>query len=243
MDLQGRVALVTGSGHRVGRELALALARRGMRVAVHYHSSDDSAADTVAQIGEIGGAAMAFRADLAHPTAPERLISEVVGAFGSLDVLVNSAAIMKRIPVGTVTYEDWDSTLNLNLRAPFFLSQAAAPHLRKSRGVIVNIADLAAFETWPAYVPHGISKAGVVYMTRALASVLAPEVRVNGIAPGVVLLPNGWSEEGADHLRDTTPVGRLGSPADVVQALEYLLDAEFVTGETILVDGGRHVRR
>jgi len=130
----------------------------------------------------------------------------------------------------------------LNVRAPYFLSQRAVPALRASRGTIINIADLAAFETWPAYVPHGITKAAVVQMTRALARVLAPEVRVNAIAPGVVLLPEGWTDADAEHLRGTTPLRRLGSPEDVVGAMLYLLDADYVTGEVITVDGGRRIR-
>jgi pteridine reductase len=130
----------------------------------------------------------------------------------------------------------------VNLRAPFFCAQAAAPHMRARGGAIVNIADLAAYETWPAYVPHGITKAGVVQMTRGLARALAPRVRVNGIAPGAVLLPEGWDEAADERLRSTTPLGRHGSPDDVAQAMLYLLDADFVTGETIVVDGGRHVR-
>jgi pteridine reductase len=133
--------------------------------------------------------------------------------------------------------------MDLNVRAPFFLTQAAAPHLRKSRGVVVNIADLAAFETWPGYIPHGISKSGVVYLTRALASVLAPEVRVAAIAPGTVLLPEGWSKQDAERLRRTTPLAREGSPEDVARTMLFILDSDYLTGETIIVDGGRHVRR
>jgi pteridine reductase len=131
----------------------------------------------------------------------------------------------------------------LNLRAPFFLAQAAAPHLVGRGGAIVNIADLAAFETWPAYVPHGISKSGIVTMTRSLARILAPAVRVNAIAPGAVLLPDEWDDDSADKLEESTPLRRLGSPEDVAGAMLYLLAADYVTGETIIVDGGRHVRR
>jgi pteridine reductase len=131
----------------------------------------------------------------------------------------------------------------LNLRAPFFLSQAAAAHLKQSHGAIVNIADLAAFETWPAYLPHGISKSGIVDMTRALAMVLAPEVRVAAIAPGTVLLPEGWSDEGAEHLIATTPLRRNGNPKDVTDTVLFILDSDYLTGETIIVDGGRHVRK
>jgi pteridine reductase len=157
-------------------------------------------------------------------------------------VLVNSAAIMMRTPFGEVTAEEWDSVMTLNLRAPFFLSQAAAPLLCASRGVIVNIADLAAFETRPAYIPHGISKSGIVHLTRALARVLAPEVRVGGIAPGTVLLPDKWSDEDEERLRATTPLQRTGSPADVTGTVLFILESDYLTGETIIVDGGRHVR-
>jgi pteridine reductase len=130
----------------------------------------------------------------------------------------------------------------LNVRAPFFLPQRAAPALRRARGAVVNIADLAAFESWPAYVPHGMTKAAIVQMTRAMAKALSPEVRVNAVAPGVVLLPEGWTEADAERLRSTTPLARLGSPDDVAQAVIFLLEADYVTGEVIRVDGGRHVR-
>jgi pteridine reductase len=242
VELRGRVALVTGAGHRVGRAIALALGARGMRVAVHYNRSESLALETLAQLEAQGGAGALFPGDLAVPSAPEQLVAEVVERMGTLDVLVSSAAGMERTPVGEVTVEQWDRIMALNLRAPFFTAQAAAPHLRARRGAIVNIADLAAFETWPAYVPHGISKAGVVQMTRALARVLAPEIRVNAVAPGAVLLPEGWDAAAAERLTSTTPLARLGSAEDVAQAVLYLLEADYVTGETIVVDGGRHVR-
>src|SRR5204862_5624426 len=141
---------------------------------------------------------------------------------------------------------EWDELLALNLRAPVILAEAAAPHGRRGQaergpGVIVNVADLAAFETWPAYVPHGISKGGVLQMTRALATVLAPAIRVVGVAPGAVLLPEGWTERDAEHLRKTTPLERLGEPRDVTDTVRFLLEADYITGETIIVDGGRHV--
>lgn len=242
MKLHGRVALVTGGGIRVGRALAVALGAQGMHVAVHHHASDAGARETARLIADAGGAATLVRADLTDAAAPPRLIDDVVRALGGLDVLVNSAAVMERTPFGAVTAEAWDAMMALNLRAPFFLTQAAAPHLAKARGAVLNIADLAAFETWPAYVPHGISKSGVVQMTRALARVMAPDVRVNAIAPGTVLLPADWTDEDAERMRSTTPLARLGSPDDVVGAALYLLGADYVTGETLIVDGGRHVR-
>ena len=241
-ELAGRVALVTGAGRRVGRALAIALGARGMHVIVHYHASSSGAEETARLVTRAGGSAQLLRADLRDTADAERLVDGAVAARGSLDVLVNSAAVMLRTPLGQTSATDWDAMFALNVRAPYFLSQRAAPALRDARGNIVNIADLAAFETWPAYVPHGLTKAAVVQMTRALARVLAPEVRVNAIAPGVVLLPEGWSAADADRLRATTPLARLGSPEDVAGAMLYLLDANYVTGEVITVDGGRHVR-
>jgi pteridine reductase len=243
VELRGKVALVTGGGRRVGRALAEALAERGAMVAVHYNESRSGADEVVRFIESRGGKAAAFAADLTSPAAPSSLVQAVSQRFGSLDILVNSAAVMVRTPFGETDTAAWDSMFALNLRAPFFLSQAAAPLLRRARGAIVNIADLAAFETWPAYIPHGITKGGVVQMTRALARVLAPEVRVNAVAPGTVLLPDDWSESEATRLDETTPLKRQGSPADVALAMLYLLEADYVTGETIIVDGGRHIRK
>jgi pteridine reductase len=243
MELRGKVGLVTGGGRRVGRALALALADRGVTVAVHYNESEKGAREVNASIAKRGGRAQTFGADLTEPTAPAALIQQVVADLGSLDVLVNSAAVMIRTPFGEVDVHAWDRIFALNLRAPFFLSQAAAPHLRRARGAIVNIADLAAFETWPGYVPHGLTKSGIVHMTKSLAQVLAPEVRVNAVAPGTVLLPDGWTDADRDRLDKTTPLKRQGSPDDVASAMLFLLDADYITGETIIVDGGRHVRR
>ncbi len=243
MELQGRVALVTGAGHRVGRAIAVALAGRGMRIAVHFHAAAGGARETLREVEDAGGGGAMFSADLTEPDAPRELVEKVVKEWGALDVLVNSAAVMVRTPFESVTTGEWDGIMALNLRAPFFLARAAAAHLRRARGVIINIADLAAFETWPAYVPHGLSKSGVVAMTRALANLLAPEVRVAGIAPGAVLLPEGWTEADADRLRASTPLRSLGSPSDVTRTLLFLLDSDFITGETVVVDGGRNIRR
>jgi pteridine reductase len=214
-----------------------------MHVIVHYHASSAGADETALLVTRAGGSAEVMRANLGETADAERLVDDAVAARGSLDVLVNSAAVMLRTPLGETKAAEWDAMFALNLRAPYFLCQRAAPALREARGSIINIADLAGFETWPAYVPHGLTKGAVVQMTRTLARVLAPEVRVNAIAPGVVLLPEGWSDEDAERLRATTPLGRIGSPEDVAGAMLYLLDAGFVTGEVITVDGGRHVRK
>jgi pteridine reductase len=243
IELAGRVVLVTGAGQRVGRAIAVALGAQGMRVVVHYNESVNGARDTARLIERAGGSVALVRADLTDVAACERLIDALVLEHGELHTLVNSAAMMRRTPIGAVTESEWDAMFALNVRAPFFLAQHAAPALRSARGSVVNIADLAAFETWSGYVPHGMTKAAVVQMTRALANALAPEIRVNAVAPGVVLLPEGFDEATAEHLRRTTPLRRIGTPDDVAEAVVYLLKAEFVTGEVLCVDGGRHVRR
>jgi pteridine reductase len=232
------VALVTGGGKRVGAEVARALAGRGYRVAVHYHRSRDGAERLAAELGAGSGA---FPADLAAPDAPGRLVHDVVRALGPIEVLVNSASNFLRVPLDRVTPAQWDEVFAVNLRAPFFLCLEAARQMPQG-GCIVNMSDLAGFETWPLYVPHGIAKAGVAQMTRALARQLAPRVRVNAIAPGVVLPPDDMDPDDLERLQETTPLRRHGGPPDVVRAVEYLLDAAFVTGEVLFVDGGRHVR-
>ena len=242
MELAGRLALVTGAGHRVGRAIAEGLARRGMDVAVHYNASEGPARDTARSIAGLGRRAEIFPSNLAERGAPAALVASVSEAMGEIAVVINSAAVMMRTPWDTVTESEWDDMFALNLRAAFFVAQAAAVRMREDGGAIVNIADLAAFETWPAYVPHGITKAGIVQMTRALARVLAPGIRVNAVAPGAVLLPESWTDADAERLRATTPLQRLGTPEDVVGAVLYLLESDYVTGETIIVDGGRHVR-
>ena len=242
MKLEGGVALVTGAGHRVGRALALALGEEKMSVAVHYNAASDEADETVSLIQNAGGKAQSFRADLLDPNAPAQLVSSVAKTMGALRVVVNSAAVMKRQSFGSITPKEWDDVMNLNLRAPFLIAQAAAAEI-ESGGSVINISDLAAFETWPSYIPHAISKAGIVKMTEGLARVMAPSVRVNAIAPGAVLLPDDWSHKTGERLSDTTPLHRLGDPQDVVDAMLYLLRSDYVTGETIVVDGGRRIRK
>jgi pteridine reductase len=242
MKLDGRVALVTGSGKRLGRAIAEGLAGRGARLAVHYNGSREGADELVAAVRDAGGDARAFHADLSDADAPARLVAEVAQAFGGLDVLVNSASSFVSARVGGVTVDDWELTFSVNLRAAFFATQAAASVMADRGGVVINLADHLVHERWPQFVVHGIAKAGVVQMTEALAVHLAPHIRVNAVAPGAVLPPDDASPENLARLARTTPLGRLGSPDDVVQAIIYLIEADYVTGETLVVDGGRRVR-
>lgn len=249
MDLNGRVALVTGAGRRLGRAIAVGLARAGCDVAVHYHASRAGADETAREIRSLGRRAEVLAADLRDAAAARALADRAADALGGrgegggLQVLVNSAGVMVRQPVETVTPESWDATFDLNLRAYFFVAQGAIPHLRKVHGKIVNLADVAGFEPWPAYLPHSVSKAGVVMLTRALARALAPDITVNAVAPGPVLLPEAWDEATRAHFAETTPLKRLGGPQDVVSAVRFLLEGgDFVTGTTLVVDGGRLIR-
>jgi len=241
--LEGAVALVTGAGRRIGQAIAIGLAESGCDIAVHYHGSSQGAEETARAVRKAGRRAALLPADLSDPLAARGLADQAASALQHLDILINSAAIMVRQPVETVTPESWDATLDLNLRATFFVSQGAIPHLRRTKGKIVNVADLAGLEPWPAYIPHCVSKAGVVMLTKALARALAPDIAVTAIAPGAVLLPDDWDKQSREHIRETTPLERIGSPADVVAAVRFLLaGTDYVTGTILVVDGGRLLR-
>jgi pteridine reductase len=214
-----------------------------MTVAIHYHASADGAAELRAEIVRAGGQAACFEADLTDPHAARALPEQVVERLGRLDVLVNSAAVMHRLRLEDTTPEQWDAVVDLNLRSVFFCAQGAGPALRAARGKMINLADLAGLEPWPGFAAHSISKAGVVMLTKVLALSLAPEVTVNAIAPGAVLVPEDYPEEERDRLARSTPLRRLGDPSDVVSALLYLLEGgDFVTGQILVVDGGRFIR-
>ena len=222
--------------------MAAALAGRGMTVAIHFHASAEGAGELEEEIKQAGGHAACFQADLTDPEAARELPQRVVAKLGRLDVLVNSAAIMHRLRFDETTPEQWDTILDLNLRSVFFCTQGAAPALRAARGKVVNLADLSGIQPWPGFAAHSISKAGVVMLTKVMARSLAPEVTVNAIAPGAVLVPDDYDADERDRLAQSTPLRRLGNPSDAVAALLYLLEgADFVTGEVLVVDGGRHL--
>lgn len=237
METSGKVALVTGGAHRVGRAFALALAQAGADVIVHYNGSAAAADRTVADIEALGRRAVAVQADLSGTAASGELVTRCEGALGRLDILVNSASLFERRPFADITEAEWDQVIAVNLKAPFFLSQAAAPLLRRDGGgVIVNVVDLSALQPWPSFAHHAVSKAGLLHMTRVLARALAPAIRVNAIAPGTILPPeDSEGEEGSDRRLVAQP----GTPGDATAALLYLVRSDFVTGESLLVDGGR----
>jgi NAD(P)-dependent dehydrogenase (short-subunit alcohol dehydrogenase family) len=241
--LEGAAALVTGAGKRIGQAIAIGLAESGCDVAIHYHGSAKGAEETARAVRGSGRRAELLHADLSDAAASRALADQAARGLGRLDIVINSSGVMVREPVETVTPESWDATFDVNLRAMFFVAQGAIPHLRRAKGKIVNMADIAGMEPWPTYVPHCVSKAGVIMLTKALARALAPDIAVNAVAPGAVLLPEDWDEQEREHIRKTTPLERLGSPDDVVAAVRFLLaGTDYVTGTVLVVDGGRLIR-
>ena len=234
-----RVALVTGGAVRVGRAIALALADHGFDIAFTFRSSGDEAVQTAADVEALGRVALAVRADLTEPESVDSVLTAVRERFGRLDVLVNSAASFEARTLAEVDAAAWDRVMALNARAPHLLVRAAAPLLRQARGSVVNIVDLSAIQPWTDYAAHSVSKAALAHLTRLQARALAPEVRVNAVAPGAVLKPDDWPAERWEELAEAAPLRRTGSPRDVADAVLYFVRAGFVTGQILAVDGGR----
>lgn len=237
-SLQGKVALVTGSAKRLGRAVALRLAQEGADIVVHYRASHAEANDCVQQIERIGRRALAIAADLESVPEIKRLVDEAAKHFGRLDILVNSAANFLPASIVSTTEQIWDSALDTNLRAPFFCTQAAAPLLRRTRGCIINFADTGGLLAWTGYIPHSVSKAGVIMLTKVLAKALAPEVRVNAIAPGTITMEGDPPEMESDFIK-RAPLRRSGEPSDITEAVLFLVKSDFITGQVLVVDGGR----
>jgi len=234
--------LVTGAARRVGRAIAEGFARKGARVAVHYHTSRPAATSLVRELkGKYRTEAEAFRADLSMTREVQRLADAVLRRFGRVDVLVNSASVYRKTPLDQTSEQDWDEHLDVNLKAPFFLSQAIGrPMKKRGRGKIVNIADWAGLRPYGGYAPYCASKAGLICLTNSLAKALAPEVQVNAVLPGPVLLPEDTGPREREAVRQATLLKRLGSPKDVASAAVFLVEgSDFITGAALPVDGGR----
>ena len=244
--LTGRAALITG-GRRIGAAVAVALAQSGADVALCYRSSRDEAEETAAAVRACGRRAVVLQADLTQPDDCRRLVREVVDALGRLDVLFHLASVYQRIPYDELTDADWERALAVDVRAAHLCAQAAVPHLRAGgRGRIVNFADWVAASGRPrytGYVPYYVAKAAVVALTEVLALELAPDgILVNAIAPGPILAPPDTTDDELAAVERATPLGRWGGEGEIVKAALFLMETEFVTGETIRVDGGRHVK-
>jgi len=236
VDIEGRTALVTGGARRIGRAICLALADKGVRVAIHCRSSEAEARD----LSEQCPGSVVLRADLADPADRARLVPRAAERLGRLDFLVNNASVYEPTPVAEIDEASWERALDVNLTAPFFLARDAGLRMRAAgSGAIVNVTDWAIERPYSLHLPYFAAKAGLDAATRGLARALAPEVRVNGVAPGPILLPEGTGEDTRKAVARKTPLGRLGGPEAVATAVVFLLGHDFMTGEIIRVDGGR----
>ncbi len=248
ISLNGKIALVTGAGIRLGRAIAAALASRDCRMILHCNSSRRGADELARDIHRKGGEAVVIQADLSQKGAAKNVARAAQKAFGGVDILVNNAAIFWPTPLDDLSEKQLDAFYAVNLKAPYILCSEIGRHMKRRAeksghladgGAILNIACLAGLRPWKTHIPYSISKAGVVSLTQGLAKLLAPEVRVNAIAPGTVLPPEDASPESVSALIEKIPLKKSGSPDDVVEAAMYLLSAPFVTGQILAVDGGR----
>lgn len=235
-SLEGRVVLVTGGALRVGRAICAELARGGARLLVHCRRSR---AEAEALAAELGGGALALAADLRSAAETEALFADAVAAAGRIDALVNNASIFARTPFRQMSDGDWDEQLAVNLTAPQRCMRLA---LRAGASAIVNLVDVAAWQPWKGYGAYSVAKAGLLHLSRVLARELAPEVRVNAIAPGVALFPEDYGEAERAAVLAKVPMGRAGTPEDIARAVRYLLSEPYITGACLPVDGGAGLR-
>ena len=244
-SLSGKVVLVTGGAKRVGAAIARRLHREGANLMLHYRGSEREAKALRAELNaERADSVALVQADLLDTAGLPEIVRNAVGRFDRLDALVNNASTFFPTPVGEMTAANWESLIGTNLRAPLFLSQAAAPHLRKAGGAIVNITDIHAERPLKNYVIYSIAKTGLVGLTRSLARELGPEVRVNGVAPGAIVWPEdgSWDDVTRQRVVSHTLLKRTGEPDDIARAVYYLIaEAPYVTGQIVAVDGGRSI--
>ena len=246
MDPTDKIALITG-GRRIGAVVATELARKGAHVAIVYRASRDEAEETAAAVRTLTRRAVVIQADLQQPDACRRVVDQTVSEFGRLDILLNMASVYREKPIEDLTFEDWDTQLSIDLRAAWLCSQAAIPHMRRTGGGrIVSFSDWVARSGRPryrGYLPYYVAKAGVIALTEALALELAADqILVNAVAPGPILAPSGTSADDSAAVERATPLGRWGGEIEIAKAVLALVDSDFITGETIRVDGGRHIK-
>ena len=244
MDPRDRVALITG-GARMGREVAESLARRGCHVALTCLKSQAEAEDAAGRVRSHGVSAIVVQADLADPSTPGDVVDRVLSDLGRLDILICMASLYRRTPFESLDEAAWRANIDVDLKSVYLLALAAAPRMKKrGGGRIIAFADWLPVSGRPRYhgwVPYYVAKSGIVGLTQSLALELAPDVLVNAIAPGPILKPTGFTAEANREVIDATPLGRWGGPSEIAKAVNFLIDSDFVTGECIRVDGGRHL--
>lgn len=245
MEIRGKVALVTGGAIRVGKAITLALARAGANVVVNYNTSAGEAQETVAEAEALGVHGLAVQCDVSNLAAVQAMVQQVADQFGGVDILVNAASLFGKIQVPSTDLEKdletWHKVTRISIDGAFYVSTLLAPGmLARGGGAIVNIVDLSVWNPWPSFTAHAVGKAGLMALTQQLALELAPTVRVNAVAPGPILPPPGRSEAQKATIAGRTLLERWGSPDDVGHAVRFLVEADYVTGETVYVDGGEH---
>ncbi|HET6445456.1 MAG TPA: SDR family oxidoreductase [candidate division Zixibacteria bacterium] len=240
MELNNAVVLITGAAVRVGRAIALHLAQRQAHIAFSYYLDEEPWQETQAEIEAHGVKSLAVQTEVRSHEQILALVESTIEHFGRIDVLINNASIWIKSPFLEITEQEWDLALDVNLKGPFLVAQAVAPHmLAQERGVILNIADLSAFQVWPGYAHHAASKAGLVSLTKTMAVELAPAVRVNAIAPGTIMLPDNYTPEKKQWAIEKSLLKRVGDPKDVANLVVFLIENEFATGSVYFMDGGR----
>ncbi len=244
-SLDSKVALITGGARRIGAAIARTLHAEGMNLIIHYRNSGDNAKVLADELNQHRSGSVALaKADLEKTEDCSRLAQQAIDAFGRIHALINNASAFFPTPLGEISQKHWETLLGVNLKAPFFLSQACAEALTSTQGAIINLTDIYAKRPLPKHSVYSVSKAGLVALTHSLAQELGPDVRVNAIAPGAILWPeSGDTQENQEEIIRRTPLGRLGDPGDIAGTVLFLLrDAPFITGQVINVDGGRSVR-
>jgi pteridine reductase len=234
-------ALITGAARRVGRAVAVHLARAGHDIIIHYNRSEAPAREAAGEIEALGRRAHLVQGDLALPSEPQRIVAAALQAAGRLDALVNNASVFEPMALEEFDVESWHKTMHINLAAPILLIRHAAAALAAAGGCVVNFCDICTNRPWKNYLAYGPSKAGLDYVTKALARALAPDVRVNGVAPGIALFPESYSAELRGRLVDKVPLKRPGTPEDMARAVCFLVESRYITGQIINVDGGRSI--
>jgi NAD(P)-dependent dehydrogenase (short-subunit alcohol dehydrogenase family) len=239
MNLYGKTALVTGGAIRVGKAISLALARAGANIVINYSRSAAEAAQTAAEVEALGAAALPIQADVADHAQVQQMVAQAQARFGAVDVLVNGASLFKRTPLPTADVSDWRRVVGISLDGAFYCANAVAPQmLARGAGVIVNIVDFSAWKPLAGFAAHSVGKAGLLALTRQLALELAPAVRVNAVSPGPVLAPPDYDAAQIARLAKKTLLKRWGSAEDVAQAVLFLVQSDYITGDCITVDGG-----
>ncbi len=243
MDLQNKTVLITGAAKRIGKEIARHFAKKGAHVLIHYRNSRKEAEELAQELKLLKIKTHLYQADLTRQNDIQKMVTQILKENEGVDILVNNASIFYPTPFGKITEKDWDQFFAANLKAPFFLSQALAPSMKKKgRGHIINIADWSGLRPYTGYLPYCTSKGALITLTQGLAKTLAPEIRVNAVCPGPILPPPDFTEDEKEKVAQNTLLGRWGNPEDIAKMVVFLAEQEFITGSYHLVDGGESLK-